>query len=222
MHARSLGRWLRGLGRKPVAAPATRDYWNDRYAAGGDSGVGSYGKFAAFKAETLNAFVGARDIRSVIEFGCGDGNQLALARYPRYVGLDVARSAVLRCRDRFADDPTKSFFLYDPECFVDRQGLFAADLALSLDVIYHLVEEAVFERYMTHLFGSARRFVLVYSTDTDDPKGNSFYIKHRRYTDWIRAHAPDWRLIETIPNRYPDRGDYREGSAADFRFFARA
>ena len=99
-------------------------------------------------------FVQAHEIRSVIEFGCGDGNQLSLADYPRYIGLDVSRSAIELCKRRFAGDVTKSFFLYDGTCFADRAGLFTADLAISLDVIYHLTEEAIFEAYMAHLFGA--------------------------------------------------------------------
>ena len=70
-----------------------------------------------------------------MEFGCGDGNQLSLADYPSYVGLDVSKTAVRLCQRRFADDLSKSFFLYDSACFTDRAGLFTADLAVSLDVI---------------------------------------------------------------------------------------
>src|SRR5256886_6775013 len=41
-------------------------------------------------------------------------------------------SAIALCQRRFADDPAKSFFLYDGTCFTDRAGMFTADLALSL------------------------------------------------------------------------------------------
>src|SRR5580698_5815352 len=88
-------------------------FWERNYARGGTSGSGSYGEFAKAKADILNKFVNEHDINSVIEFGCGDGHQLSLADYPSYVGLDVSRSAVKLCKRRFADDPTKSFFLYD-------------------------------------------------------------------------------------------------------------
>src|SRR5438270_10704846 len=57
-------------------------YWNRRYVAGGTSGAGSYGRLARFKADVLNAFVAESGIASVIEFGCGDGAQLALSNYP--------------------------------------------------------------------------------------------------------------------------------------------
>ena len=90
----------------------------------------------------------------MIEFGCGDGHQLSLAEYPGYIGLDVSRSAIGLCQRRFTGDRTKSFFLYDGACFTDRSSLFTADLAISLDVIFHLIEDAVFDTYMTHLFAA--------------------------------------------------------------------
>ena len=52
---------------------------------------------------------------------------LALADYPCYIGLDVSASAIMLCKRRFADDQTKSFLLYDGECFVDHAGLFTAE-----------------------------------------------------------------------------------------------
>jgi hypothetical protein len=39
------------------------------------------------------------------------------------------------------------------------------DLELSLDVIYHLVEDEVFDAYMRSLFAHAGRFVVIYSSN---------------------------------------------------------
>lgn len=178
------------------------DYWESRYQGGGNSGDGSFGRLAAFKAEFLNDFVASNAITSVIEFGCGDGNQLGLARYPQYIGLDVAHSAVVRCRDRFASDSTKSFFLYASDGFVDRQRQFHGDLSLSLDVIYHLVEDRLFDAYMHHLFAAADRFVVVYSTDHEE-QVPARHVRHRRFSDWVSVNCPDWTLTTTMPNRFP-------------------
>lgn len=57
------------------------DYWEQRYRQAGNSGAGSYGRLAEFKAEVLNEFVARHSIGSVVEFGSGDGNQLTLAKY---------------------------------------------------------------------------------------------------------------------------------------------
>jgi hypothetical protein len=184
-------------------------YWERHYRQGGTSGDGSDGVLAEAKANFLNEFVRAHGLRSVTEFGCGDGYQLSLADYPRYVGLDVSRAAIELCKVRFADDPAKSFFLYDGSCFVDRAGLFSADLAISLDVIYHLVEDNVFEAYMTHLFAAGRRYVVVYATDTQ-MRGTAPHVRHRRFSSWVESSCPRWRLARVTrgPNSGPGRADF--------------
>lgn len=192
------------------------DYWEKRYRSGGTSGSGSYGKFAQFKAETLNSFVGENAIRSVIEFGCGDGNQLSLATYPRYLGIDVSGTAVALCRERHAGDRTKTFETLD-----EYKGE-TAELALSLDVIYHLVEDSIYEDYMRRLFDSAERFVAVYSSNTDDNHDvQGPHIRHRLFVAWVQKNAPEWALIRHIPNPYPYEGDGTRGSFADFFLFKR-
>ena len=203
--------------RAGVPFPGSSEYWESRYSTGGDSGVGSYGQFAEFKADVLNEFVAAQRVQSVIEFGCGDGNQLSLADYPSYVGFDVSGTAIHKCKERFKKDPHKSFRLMS-----EYQGE-VAELALSLDVIYHLVEEAVFEDYMRTLFAGASRFVIVYSSDRDDDAGHDgVHVKHRRFTLWIERNLGGWKLKAHVPNRYPYRGDYLVGSFADFYVYERA
>jgi len=221
---RLVGRLVRGLYRRLSAAcrpakpfPGSRQYWEDRYSADGNSGVGSYGKFGAFKAEVINGFVVTRGVQSVIELGCGDGNQLMLARYPMYAGYDVSETAVGQCRRLFASDATKTFAL------MSQYRGERADLALSLDVIYHLVEDRVFDDYMRTLVGAAHRYVIIYASNSDDNREyQGPHIKHRKFSTWFQRNALDWELIEHIPNRYPYRGDYTEGSFAEFFIYGRA
>src|SRR5262245_48514617 len=80
---------------------SSRQYWNVRYVLGGTSGAGSYGRLAKFKAEVINRFVAENGVRSLVEFGSGDGAQLELARYPSYTGIDVSSRAVEMCRVKF-------------------------------------------------------------------------------------------------------------------------
>jgi len=191
--------------------PGSAAYWEQRYSAGGNSGVGSYALFAQFKAEVLNTFVGTHHVDTVIDFGCGDGNQLTLATYPSYLGFDVSRTAISQCQARFKSDPHKAFRL-----MADYNGE-TADLALSLDVIYHLVEDAVFEHYMRKLFEASNRYVIIYASDSDDNRGNEgTHVRHRQFTKWVRENLSQWSLMEHLPNRYPYRGDYRTGSFAEF------
>ena len=215
--------WTRLLARvlgRTEPFPGSQSYWQQRYTAGGTSGRGSYGELAAYKAEFLNGFVREHNVRSIIEFGCGDGAQLSLAEYPRYIGLDVAKPAITLCAKSFEDDPSKSFFLYDSDAFVDRQHVFHADLALSLDVIYHLTEDAVFEAYMRHLFDSADRFVIAYSSNMET-RSREPHIRHRKFTEWVSSRRSEWQLCNRAPNPYPVTPDGRSGSFADFFVFHR-
>lgn len=207
---RRVRRWLRP---KPQFR-GSEAYWRARYEGGRDSGRGSQGELAAFKAEFLNGFVAEHQIASVIELGCGDGQQLELARYPRYVGLDVSSEAVRLCRDRFRGDPTKEFGLVTE--YADE----GADLALSLDVVYHLVEDSVFETHLQRLFDLGRRFAIVYSSNSDrNAQSGPAHVRHRRFTEWVDSHRPDFRLTRHVPNPHPSRAG--EGSFADFFVFSR-
>lgn len=191
-------------------------YWEKRYGKGGDSGAGSYDRLAAFKAEILNAFVGEHDISSVIEFGSGDGAQLALGTYPDYIGVDVSQAAIDLTRARFAGDPGKRF-LHIAEMGPEVR----AELSLSLDVLYHLVEDEVFDRYMKQLFDAATRFAIIYSSNNERPS-DAVHVRHRKFTDWVKANRPDFRLVRRIENRYPDNGQgLADTSFADFYIFER-
>ena len=190
------------------------DYWERRYARGGTSGPGSYGRFAEFKAQVLNEFVAAQKVNSVIEFGSGDGRQLALAKYPAYTGVDVSASALARCRGIYVSDATKSFIL------LEEYAGQKAELSLSLDVIYHLVEDAVYEKYMQRLFDAAEKYVAVYASDTDDNGDlQGPHIRHRHWSAWVAANRPQWKLVRHIPNPYPYQGDGTKGSFSDFFVF---
>lgn len=191
-------------------------YWEERYRTGGDSGAGSYNRLAEFKASVLNDFVRDQNVESLLELGCGDGSQLALANYPRYVGSDVSAAAVEMCRSRFAGDTSKTFFLND-----ELPAGLTVDLTMSLDVVYHLVEDQVFEDHMRSLFGRARRFVVIYASN-EDRRLPEAHVRHRRFTDWVAAQQPDWTLRTTIPNAYPfDPEDPENTSFADFYIYER-
>lgn len=202
--------------KKSLPFNGSESYWETRYASGGNSGVGSYKKFAAFKAQVINEFVRDNQINSVIDFGCGDGSQLMLAEYPQYLGLDVSATVLAQCEERYHNDTGKQFKL------MSESAGESAELALSLDVIYHLVEDKVFDQYMHNLFNAASRFVVVYASNfeaPDQPDGE--HVKHREFTRWIEQRQPAWQLLEHIPNKYPYKGNYKTGSFADFYIFSK-
>ena len=189
--------------RRPAGGGAFRgaEYWEDRYKTGGNSGLGSYGKLAAFKAQFINTFIREHQVKRLLDFGCGDGNQAGFIEVENYLGFDVSPSALRRCRDRFKDDPRRRFLLYDSASFRAEAASFQADLAISMDVIFHLVEEEIFVRYMDELFRGATGHVIIYSTNFD----RSYPAPHqvdRQFTTYLEKRMPAWELIQTQVNPY--------------------
>lgn len=202
---------------KPKAAFTTSaKYWEERYRSGGTSGAGSYRELAEFKAEVLNGFVGEQQVQSVIEFGCGDGNQLRYFNFDNYLGFDVSPSALSICREIHGNDQSKRFAL-----MTDYAGE-KAELTLSLDVIFHLIEEDVYQHYMAQLFNAAGRYVVIYSSDVEGEQTTAAgHFMHRKFTNWVKENAAEFRLMQRIPNKYPFNGDGETTSVSDFYFYER-
>ena len=112
-----------------------------------------------------------------------------------YVGIDVSPTAILKCRSMFAEDSTKRFIL---DTQIDD---LSADLVLSCDVLYHLIEEKVYNTYIRKLFELSRKYVIIYAADRD--LKHSAHVQFRRFTPYIEQEIPGWRLINHLPNRYP-------------------
>ena len=57
------------------------------------------------------------------------------------------------------------------------------DLMISLDVIFHLVEDDIFNDHMRQLFNSKSKYVIAYSSDFDSKR--KFHVRHRKWTNSI-------------------------------------
>lgn len=213
MSARRLYRRLRQidlLGRFRTSA----DYWERRYRAGLDSGDGSHGELADFKRQFLNDFLSRNAVETVIDLGCGDGVQIEGVAFPSYLGLDIAPRAIQMCQERYRTDSAKAFLLIPPTDSARLELFLSADLTVSLDVIYHLVEEETFERHLAMLFGMSRRHVIVYSSDS--PVVSTLpHVRHREFTSRVASLFPEFELRTRVGNPFPDV------SAAEFFVFER-
>jgi len=198
-----------------ISFPGSAVYWENRYRKNGNSGIGSYGKNADYKATILNQFVAENNISTVIELGCGDGNQLKQFRFPSYTGLDVSETAIRKCIKIFENDCSKKFLLYDKDVFVNHKDSLIAELALSLDVMYHLIEDKVFETYMHRLFSVSSKYVIIYAWDVEE--GRKYHVRHRKFTEWIAGYFPSFQLLKIIKSNpkdgYCDFFIYKRNSA---------
>jgi len=192
---------------------SSKDYWNQRYLKGGDSGSGSYGRMAEFKAGVINEFIKKNEIKEIIEFGCGDGNQLKYLNCQFYIGYDVSKVAVEKCCDVFSSDSTKEFRLMK-DYFQEQ-----VDLTVSIEVIFHLIEDDVYHDYMEKLFSSSKRFVIIFSSNTEDNELDlADHVRHREFTRWIEENNVPFKLKKKINNKYPFDGK-KGTSFSDFYIF---
>jgi hypothetical protein len=89
-------------------------------------------------------------------------------------------------------------------------------------VLYHLVEDEIFELHLRHVFSASDRFVIIYSSDSDEPSPVP-HVRARKFTADVERICPEFQLREVIdPPRKsslteagPDR------TAASFHIFAR-
>jgi len=179
---------------------SSSEYWDARYERGGNSGAGSQGILANYKTSFIsNAFL-RYQVSFVIDYGCGDGRQLQQLHCSQYMGVDVSPTAIEKCRARYKNRRHWRF------CTVDNLDDLALpyDAALSLDVIYHLIEDWTFEAHMRALFNSATKVVIIYSSDWE-AQANVEHIRHRWFSSWIALNAPHWTIAERHANPYPYR-----------------
>lgn len=190
----------------------SKKYWEQRYHSKLTSGTGSYGRLAEFKAEVINEFVEDHSVKSVIDLGCGDGNQLKLAKYPNYVGFDVTNEAIKICENKFKTDKSKLFFNYK----ILKKKEFQAELVISLEVIFHLIEDAVYHEYMINLFKLSSKYVIIYSSNYNEIIAD--HVVCRKFTDWIDENQKDnFVLIQNIKNRFPfDENDQSQTAFSEF------
>lgn len=190
----------------------SKKYWEYRYKSGDNSGLGSYNELANFKAEVINKFIDDNDIKSIIDYGVGDGNQLRYLKHvDKYTGLDVSETAVNRCKQIFKEDSNKNFYIVD-EYLNNTDAKYSYDLAMSNDVIYHLIEDHVYKEYIDNLFSFSKKFIIIYSNNFNR-RSNSCHVSCREFLPYVLGKFKSWELVEEIPNKYPSK------SSASFFIF---
>ena len=176
-------------------------YWENRYKKHGNSGTGSYGRLSKFKAEVINDFIEKHKIKYVVDLGCGDGHMASLIKVQLYVGMDVSEFIIDHNERVFKNIDGRLFFLIENNNYYTYCP--ALQMTLSLDVIFHLIEDSVFEAHMEALFKLADKYVIIYSSNTEDQRlAKPAHVRSRKFTDWISKNKPQWVLIKYIKNKY--------------------
>lgn len=206
--------------RRSEAAPSfdSTGYWEGRYRSGGNSGAGSYDVLAKYKGQFLNSFARKKGLKSFAEMGSGDGNQLKYFSFDRYTGFDVSKTVIERTMMMYRDKPNYNFVWLGDQSLDWEMHEDAYDCALSLDVLYHLVDDNIYVNYLDQLFSLPQRYVIIYASNFDGPdiRGAS-HVRHRKFTTDIANRFPQWSLLKLVENPYK----FKESTEADFAIYSR-
>lgn len=168
-------------------------YWNQRYVNGGNSGAGSYNEFAHFKACVINNFIEKTQINSIIDYGVGDCNQLKLINTEKmtYTGIDVSEFIVSKCKEEYKYDDKKNFIHTD-----DMNNDLRAELVMSCDVIYHLIEYQIYKKYMDKLFSMSTKYVIIYAPNINYKEAD--HVLKREFIEYIFDNFTNFNLIDRV------------------------
>lgn len=170
----------------------SNEYWEDRYCSGGTSGAGSYGEEALFKSTYINNLINELKIKTINDLGCGDSNQIKLINgFENYYGYDASNFIITKNINQKFNSNNYNFF-YDIKD-LPRQ----VDLVMSLDVIYHLIEDDVYVKYMINLFGFNSKYVLIYSVNFENDNNYNIHFLPRKFTNWVEKNVFNYQLINT-------------------------
>lgn len=183
-------------------------YWDERYKNDGNSGEGSYGEYSNYKSKVINEFIKDKNIKSLFDYGCGDCNQLLTLNLSEvnYCGSDISDIMIDKLSEKYKDHSNFKFIKYNEVTLQSK-----VELAISLDVIYHIVNDGVYNEYINNLKNASEKYLIVYSSN-QVIETYAEHIKHRVFLDDIIKNN-EFVLVGIIKNIHDLH--------ADFYFFER-
>ena len=88
---------------------------------------------------------------------------------------------------------------------------------MSLDVIYHLIEDKVYDKYISNIIKHGSEYVIIYSANFEDNGEFSKHVKPRNFTRNEKL-LKTYNLEKIIENKYKSN-DHTKGSFSDWYIF---
>lgn len=178
----------------------SHQYWNNRYDYGGNSGKGSRDSNASSKATFFNQLIKQYGLKFAIELGSGDGENAYLYHIEKYIGYDISPTAVSVATKRNKTRNNVQFF-HEKDPFFHAKSTIQSkydpeeSIAISFDVLFHLVEDAVYKQYLYDLTQGDHYYILIYSTNFDQITQEA-HIKHRRFSEDVCSFG--WSIVQRM------------------------
>lgn len=177
-----------------------KKYRDDRYKTWGNSGKGSYWANAHFKAIFINNFCKEHKLKTAVEVGCWDWNNLVLYDFRKYLGLDVSKTIIDKCKEIFESDKSKRFDVLDE--WIDL-SLCKADVSLCLDVTYHIFPREEWERTIDDVINLWVKYAIFYSFL--NPSGHAAHINDYNFIEFIDKYCNGkWYTYKIYEDKAPE------------------
>lgn len=119
------------------------EFWDKHYYEGGTSGPGSIDSYRDWKWKVITGMAGQID--DVIDIGCGDLSFWEGKQCKNYTGIDISKVIIdknIKLR------PVWNFIVKSADELV---GELQAPVVLCLDVLFHIMDEVVYEKIFKNL-----------------------------------------------------------------------
>ncbi len=193
----------------------SQNYWRIRNRDLSASGSGSRGSLLDYKVEFINSLISRLAVTSLIDWGFGDGALASRIQVQDYLGIEISEDLVNRMLTSPATEINNHKYILSGQYTGNVR-----ELALSIDVIYHLTEDSTYHSYMANLFSSSSKYVLIYSSGLYDTKDlpSAIHVRHRDLHRYHTANLQTEFSIEGIfKNPFPyNKRQPENTSFADF------
>ncbi len=169
-------------------------YWDERYAKGQTSGTGSYGVNADFKAIVINRVIKEYSCEDMVEFGCGDANQMTLFTPIPYIGYDIAPTIIQKNKQKHASLKHAVFENMD----MTKDFTSIRDLSICVDVLFHLTIEDDWDILIDHVCKAAKKCIVI-TTNTEEIQSEYFpHVNFKRRIMPVLDKRDDVLIEEVI------------------------
>jgi len=175
-----------------------------------NSGLGSRGLLAKFKADFVNNFIKENNIETLFDFGCGDLHNSSMIEVSEYLGIDIVGHKIPK--EVKADSFRTAVSRFDE--FVCEEP---ADMTLCMDVLYHILngEEEYLKATLEKLVECSKRYIVIYAQDSKRTDLGWENVEH--------MHNGPWRQLLEKHNvkliQQQAKEDYGTGPSSEAVFF---
>lgn len=170
------------------------NYWDNRYASGGNSGLGSIGKHKEWKWNTLNNNI--ENITNIIDVGCGDLSFMDNHTIENYTGIDISNTIIEANKTKH---PEWKFICSSAD---KRISGLKGDVVFCHDVLFHIVDDEVYNNIILNLIEYSNKYISIFTWHKNPLKrmfrstDNDSYQAYRDFSKYIPIFEnPGFSLI---------------------------